>query len=124
MEKPVNLLTKRPLLKLDPEGFYQKINYWQQKGSLPENLESLKDPISGYSLPLDPESKAPYEYKKTGAMSFELCAEFNKESTKDSMSRMAYIEPVGKTPENWQHSAGRNCFSRTIDPELYPVRSK
>ena len=40
------------------------------------------------------------------------------------MSRTAYIEPVGKTPENWQHAAGKHCFSRTIDPELYPVRPK
>lgn len=103
---------------------WQLVNYWQQKGSIPENLESLRDPISGYFLPLDPQSKASYEYKKTGVMSFELCAEFNRESTNDSMSRTVYIEPVGKTPENWQHSAGRNCFERTIDPGLYPVRPK
>ena len=103
---------------------WQLVNYWQQKGSLPENLESLRDPISGYSLPLDPQSKASYEYKKTGVMSFELCAEFNQENTKESMSRAVYIEPVGKTPENWQHGIGRHCFERTIDPALYPVRPK
>lgn len=102
----------------------QVLNYWQQKGVVPASLEELKDPLSYFDIPIDPESKANYEYKKTGALSFELCAEFNKESTKDSMSRMMYIEPVGKTPENWQHGAGQHCFSRTIDPQLYPVRPR
>lgn len=103
---------------------WQLINYWQQKGSLPENLEGLVDPISGFSLPRDPQTKVSYEYKKTGTMSFELCAEFNKESSKDEFSRVAYPEPIGKTPENWQHGAGPHCFERTIDKDLYPVRLK
>lgn len=103
---------------------WQLVNYWQQKGTLPATLAQLEDPISGFMLPLDPQTKTPYEYKKTATMSFDLCAEFNKESAKDSMSRIAYPEPVGKTAESWQHEAGLKCFSRTIDPELYPVRPK
>jgi hypothetical protein len=26
--------------------------------------------------------------------------------------------------ENWQHEAGATCFTRTIDPERYPVFEK
>ena len=36
------------------------------------------------------------------------------------------IQPMavkGQT-DNWQHSAGRVCFERTIDKQLYPPFSK
>ncbi len=103
---------------------WQVVNYWQQKGSLPTTLTELEDPISGFSNPLDPQTKASYEYKKTGSTSFELCTEFNKSSqtTNGPIERITYPEPMGKLGDSWQHEAGRVCFSRTIDPELYPVR--
>ena len=105
---------------------WQIVNYWQQKGTLPTALEQLRDPISGFVVPIDSQNKKPYEYKKTGNLSFDLCAEFNKplEATNDSIARMIYPEPMGKLNESWQHEAGHQCFSRTIDPELYPVRPK
>ncbi len=105
---------------------WQIVNYWQQKGALPATLEALQDPISGFLAPTDPQTQGSYEYKKTGPLSFDLCAEFNKptQMTDGSMPRIAYPEPMGKLGDNWQHEAGRQCFSRTIDPELYPVRPK
>jgi len=105
---------------------WQIVNYWQQKGILPATLVELQDPISGFMIPIDPQAKVPYEYEKTGNLSFDLCAEFNKslEATNDSVARITYLKPMGKLNENWQHEAGRQCFSRTIDPELYPVRPK
>ena len=36
---------------------------WQNKGEVPATLDALKDPISGYTLPIDPETKLDYEYK-------------------------------------------------------------
>jgi hypothetical protein len=105
---------------------WQLVNYWQQKGTLPVSLEALQDPISGFTIPLDPQSNKPYEYKKTGNLSFELCADFNKplEARNVSKSQVMYPEPMGGLGDNWAHDAGEKCFSRSIDPELYPVRPK
>jgi len=104
---------------------WQIVNYWQQKGALPTTLEQLQDPISGFVIPVDPQSQ-PYEYKKINNLAFELCATFNKPAqvTNGSMVPAVYTEPYGKLGETWQHETGRQCFPRTIDPELYPVRSK
>ena len=104
---------------------WQIVNYWQQKGVLPTALQELEDPISGFTIPLDPQTDKLYEYKKTSTLSFNLCADFNKPlATGTSLTRMAYPEPMGKPGDTWQHESGRQCFERTIDPELYPVRSK
>jgi len=111
---------------------WQIVNYWQQKGELPESLGEVEDPISGFMVPVDPQTNDPYGYERTDILSFNLCAEFNKESQiiNGSMPRMpqiAYPEPMGKSGsigDSWQHEAGHKCFSRTIDPELYPVRLK
>jgi hypothetical protein len=108
---------------------WQIVNYWQRKGILPTTLAELQDPISGFISPIDPQTKGSYEYKNTGTLAFELCAEFNKptQTVNNSMTQIAYPEPMGKpggTVDSWQHEAGRQCFERTIDPDLYPVRPK
>jgi hypothetical protein len=105
---------------------WQLVNYWQQKGTLPETLAELEDPISGFTIPLDPQTRTPYEYERVAPLVFNLCAEFNKTSQMigGSISRNLYPEPIGRIGESWQHEAGRQCFERTIDPELYPVRTK
>jgi len=98
---------------------WQIVNYWQQKESLPATLEELRDPISGFMIPADPEGKA-YEYNRTSPLSFKLCAEFNKPSAANSPSMPMMYPAIGKMQENWQHDAGKVCFDRSIDPELYP----
>jgi hypothetical protein len=112
---------------------WQVVNYYQQKGTLPTSLAQLEDPISGFKVPVDPQSSVAYGYRiSTPPYSFELCADFNAAS--DRSSTMA----IGATPtspvqthvggsienSNWTHTAGSTCFERTIDPELYPVFSK
>jgi hypothetical protein len=103
---------------------WQIINYWQQKGSLPNSLTDLEDPISGYTTPIDSQTNESYVYKKNSSLSFDLCADFNKISQGNSQNfpRVEYIVPIGKPGDNWQHEAGNVCFERSIDPELYPVR--
>lgn len=107
---------------------WQIINYWQAKESLPANLDTLNDPIKGGYLPKDPQTGENYEYNKKSALTFELCAVFNRESRLvradgyygggvPMMERSVYMGPEA---ENWTHEAGRQCFTRTIDPELYP----
>ncbi|MDQ3089893.1 MAG: DUF5671 domain-containing protein [bacterium] len=105
---------------------WQVVNYYQQKENLPDSLGEMNDPIGGWREPLDPQSKQSYEYEKTGALSFNLCANFNKESL-SGINPEGYLampsyapSPIGKGGENWGHPTGRNCFARTIDPELYP----
>src|SRR3989344_2968846 len=101
----------------------QIINFWQNKERLPQNLAELRDDISGFLPPNDPEPGKEYVYEKTADLSFKLCANFNRESLENSpkISRPATPYPVEPYfgSENWQHAAGEICFERTIDPELY-----
>ncbi len=94
---------------------YQIVNYWNQKDELPDALEDLRDDISGFVRPTDPETSASYEYRRLDDLSFELCAEFSQASNNELLRGPA---PYGYPNENWNHEAGRVCFSRTIDPEL------
>lgn len=93
---------------------------WENKGEVPTNLEALKDPISGYTLPTDPETKQSYEYTMLSKNSFELCATFITvvATTTDTITRPAMYPYIN---ENWQHNAERTCFTRVIDEKLYPI---
>lgn len=108
---------------------WQIVNYWQQKEKLPASLADLNDAISGYSVPTDPVTRENYQYRAIGATSFELCADFQQPADNGPYYDRTSIAPapyVAKESgfENWQHDTGRTCFSRTIDPDLYPPREK
>jgi len=104
----------------------QIIQYWQMKGSLPQDLNALNDSLSYNEIPVDPETGNAYEYVVKGSMSFSLCAQFNRDSQdaqgKSRVSNAMYY--VGMQNENWQYSQGHSCFDRTVDPERYPVYPK
>lgn len=94
------------------------INYWQLKDALPENLAELNNDLTGFSVPQDPASAADYEYQVTGELSFELCAEFELASQADRIAQpRAFFGKLGEGV--FKHGAGRECFERTIDPELF-----
>ncbi len=100
------------------------VSFWQHKEVLPQTLEEVEDPLIGFVTPTDPETKEEYEYYVRGPLTFELCATFAREDTSSSPS---YREPlfgvVGNNQNGiWNHGAGRTCFERTIDPELFPKR--
>lgn len=98
----------------------QLIYHWQQKGQLPRALEALNDNISGFAVPTDPATSAPYEYIVKDPLSFELCATFTRENTEESIAIVRPAPVKGfDVPENWQHGRGRHCFTRTIDPQLH-----
>ena len=129
---------------------YQVINYWQQKEKLPEDLTKLTDPISGYSLPVEPEfekgKKYEYNLLDKNKLTFQLCAEFSlpmpkgwkeyqdyyrggvlpmMETTDVSISPLSYPYPgPGGSNESWDHQTGRTCFERTIDKDIYPPYPK
>jgi len=95
-------------------------NYWQRKQAMPNNLSDLNDSISGFVAPIDPQAGYNYEYNlvNTTVLFFELCATFNKPS-QNNTTKMLY--PIGAgISQNWDHAAGRVCFQRTIDKQLYP----
>lgn len=100
----------------------QIINYWIKKEAIPQEFGELEDSISGFFVPVDPETNDLYGYEITGDLSFKLCATF-KTSSKDSAFRGAnqpYPYPYYDSfQQNWTHEADRICFERTIDPELY-----
>ncbi|OGZ70719.1 MAG: hypothetical protein A2904_01365 [Candidatus Staskawiczbacteria bacterium RIFCSPLOWO2_01_FULL_33_9] len=110
---------------------WQVVNYWQRKEELPKSLNDLNDSISGYSVPQDPKTNQPYEYsiKNSTALTFELCAVFNLESmqskgVKDTRSMPVPAYYPNEISQNWSHSAGKACFERTIDKQLYPPLNK
>ncbi len=123
---------------------WQVISYWQQKEKLPTALIDLANPIAGYAVPRDPEFQkgAIYEYKKVADKTFELCATFAlpmpkgwiptanggvaypMTTTQDVATSVTAPYPGGVTGDSWDHDAGRVCFSRTIDPEMYPPYPK
>ncbi len=121
---------------------WQVISYWQQKEKLPETLGELSTPISSYMVSQDPEFQkgSVYEYAKKTDKSFELCATFAlplpkgwvpngsgggvypmMETRDMAVSSMPY---PGGVADSWDHEAGRACFERTIDPDLYPPYPK
>ncbi len=110
----------------------QVLNYWIQKEKIPQKAEELEDDISGFRVPRDPETNEPYEYRPTGALSFELCATFATDTASGaaivpSVPRPMILferKPYPNGEENWDHGAGRTCFTRTIDPELYKPEPK
>lgn len=117
---------------------WQVISYWQQKEKLPESLDAFIDPLSSYMVPRDPEFQKGkvYEYRKTADKSFELCATFDLPIPKGwvpgntggvyPMGEMRDVAVSAVAPypggvgESWDHEAGRACFTRTIDPDIYP----
>lgn len=125
---------------------YQIINFWQQKEKLPEDLSALSNPISGQTLPVPPEFEKgeKYEYKVLAPLKFELCATFNlpipkgwreysnggygimmpsyptREIAYDQNGSMKPYPYPGGVNESWDHQAGRTCFERTIDKDIYP----
>lgn len=104
-------------------------SHWTQKGKLPDTLNELSDPLTGFRLPVDPQTGKLYEYRATGARSFELCATFDAAAVSSSLVPPRGAAPVGYNEpivgaDNWRHGEGRACFDRTIDPELFPPKVK
>ncbi|MDO8425777.1 MAG: DUF5671 domain-containing protein [bacterium] len=105
------------------------VEVWQRTGALPTSLDMLRDDISGYVPPVDPETEQPYEYAVIGERTFSLCAMFAASNSDDKSA--AFPQPAGPYEGSygrvldgtWAHPAGRHCFERTIDPVRYPPKA-
>lgn len=104
---------------------YNIISYVALHDKLPEYLEDVQY-IPEENL-IDPETRNPYVYEKTGNLTFKLCAEFsfnNKEKSQFINKRLAapIIETIPQKPgasvylENysWDHDSGETCFDRVL----------
>lgn len=102
----------------------QIIYFWQNKEKLPQVLNDLKDPISGFNPGKDPQTGADYVYNVKSDLEFTLCANFNlpiSEGIKPYVELQTYPPQYypRNSDSNWDHGAGYVCFERKIDPELY-----
>jgi hypothetical protein len=93
------------------------VNYYRAKNALPQSLDQLTNSISGFRSPNDPQSQRPYEYRVTGPLAFQLCADFSLPTVQERP--LAYSPPGLRNGWNWSHQTGRGCFTRTIDPAFY-----
>ncbi len=94
------------------------VNYYRAKNALPQSLDQLTNSISGFHPPNDPQSQRPYEYKVTGTLSFQLCADFSLPSKEENAKGYSPYSTPGVSGWNWSHGTGRECFTRTIAPAL------
>lgn len=106
------------------------MNYWRNKAELPKSLVVLNDDIRGFRVPKDPTTGQDYEYTVIAPEKFSLCANFAlaDDASRNSNSPRSIMGPrfeaktsydVGYPSEVWAHGAGRVCFERTFDKELY-----
>lgn len=95
---------------------WQITSHYQSKGQTPVSLAELNDPLSGFSVPTDPESSEPYTYNKISDVKFSLCADFKVESGEQVNNSKSMYD----IDQNWIHGKGVQCFERTIDPDKYP----
>lgn len=109
---------------------WQVISYWQMNGMLPVSLSDISASQPYVVIPKDPQTKTTYEYNKTDTMTFELCADFNRENM-TSQNQYVGAAPISYPVkgniiqnDNWNHGTGRVCFPRIIDPTIYPTQVK
>ncbi|MEN9647270.1 MAG: hypothetical protein RLY57_74 [Candidatus Parcubacteria bacterium] len=111
----------------------QVLNYYQNSGKLPESINVLKDDFSYYNEEtfVDPATKNQYDYKVvtgTTSISFELCADFDLDSTTNDMKGRGDYKAYSSLSidyygfgSSFEHVKGKNCYTRTIDPVKHPV---
>jgi len=75
--------------------------YWTREGTLPSSLEELADEPGVFIELYDPESGQPYEYRVLSSNTYELCAQFSRDTAEE---RDRFYR------ENWSHGPGRHCF--------------
>lgn len=90
------------------------VSFWRNTNRLPASLDELSDPLQGIQIPRDPKTGEPYEYRILGPRTLELCAMFDGARQGNNI----YPEqPKAELEGDWDHDAGRACFTRTINPE-------
>lgn len=83
--------------------------YWNENETLPQTLADLQKERTVFVQSIsDPETGEMYEYRPTGERTYELCAVFATESSRDTR--------LGRTSGFWTHGMGRTCFEAEASP--------
>lgn len=91
-------------------------NYYAQMKTLPSSIDDMRTAPNLYVQSIvDPQTGKMYEYRKTGAMSYEVCATFETEQAGNNPN---YAQPVMKgLPDLYfTHGIGRHCVPQTVAP--------
>ena len=75
--------------------------YWTREGTLPSTLEELSNEPGVFVELFDPETGQPYEYRVLSSNTYELCAQFARD-TVEEQDRFY--------KDYWSHGSGRQCF--------------
>ncbi len=75
--------------------------YWTREETLPASLQELAGEPGVFIELYDPESGRPYEYRVLSSNTYELCAQFSRDTAEE---RDHFYR------DYWSHSAGRQCF--------------
>jgi hypothetical protein len=86
--------------------------YAQDHAALPASLTDVPYGLETRGVLRDPVTNQPYEYHVTGDKTFELCADFQRES--DDGATEIYVDRF------WTHKTGRTCFRPKIDVPAKP----
>jgi hypothetical protein len=84
--------------------------YWSKHEQLPTSLEEMLSGPGAYAQSRDPGTGQSYGYRALGGKAYELCADFQRESSEESQF----------TNRFWSHSAGRRCFQLEADQSPKP----
>ena len=75
--------------------------YWTREGTLPSSLEELSNEAGVFIELFDPETGQPYEYRVLGSNTYELCAQFARDTAEEQGHFYRYY---------WSHGQERQCF--------------
>ncbi|MES3004723.1 MAG: DUF5671 domain-containing protein [Patescibacteria group bacterium] len=93
-------------------------SFYAENEKLPETLNDSMG-LGYYPIIIDSQTQKPYEYIKTGDLTYSLCAEFNLPSDPKMESISAPRDMYYYGGISGVHPAGRHCFEQTINPNTY-----
>ena len=80
---------------------YALDRYWTREGTIPPSLEELAGEPGVFVELFDPGTGQPYEYQVLSSSTYELCAQFARD-TAEEQDRFY--------KDYWAHGPGRQCF--------------
>ncbi len=105
---------------------YAVQNFYEQRGTLPQQLNELRGQGLYVSSFLDPQNGAAYEYIVKGATDYELCAVFAREGSDEEHPGVYPQKPLpldsleltlpyaDRMAPQFLHGVGRTCFERKV----------
>jgi len=89
-------------------------------GRLPKGLDELIQNSRMFTIEdelLDPVTRERFEYRVIGARTYELCATFDTEFTKEDDKYSSYVPvPIEmRQPQRFYHGIGRTCFELYVE---------